>query len=61
MSWLLAEMYKNYLSERNQRASLVIIKINNTELKQMSKPFITIRGVIVNVMIDEIILTMRRG
>ncbi|MDN4128162.1 hypothetical protein [Pantoea ananatis] len=61
MSWLLAEMYKNYLSERNQRASLVIIKINNTEPKQMSKPFITIRGVIVNVMIDEIILTIGRG
>ena len=60
MSWLLAEMYKNYLSERNQRASLVIIKINNTELKQMSKLFITIRGVIVNAMIDEIILTIGR-
>ncbi|KGL57389.1 hypothetical protein NS311_17370 [Pantoea ananatis] len=60
MSWLLAEMYKDYLSERNQRASLVIIKINNTELKQMSKTFITIRGVIVNAMIDEIILTIGR-
>ncbi|XAG03576.1 hypothetical protein GKC68_05755 [Pantoea sp. RSPAM1] len=60
MSWLLAEMYKDYLSETNQRASLVIIKINNTELKQMSKTFITIRGVIVNAMIDEIILTIGR-
>jgi len=60
MSWLLAEMYKDYLSERNQRASLVIIKINNTELKQMSKTFIKIRGVIVNAMIDEIILTIGR-
>ncbi|USL59282.1 hypothetical protein IAQ00_05815 [Pantoea ananatis] len=60
MSWLLAEMYKDYLSEKNQRASLVIIKINNTELKQMSKTFITIRGVIVNAMIDEIILTIGR-